>query len=152
MEVNDRVETEERKIIEVEGVEFYVEDLVQPLGWIRHDSIKDDLVDSSVLRRMERAGLVKKTGGSHPMIEEVQPVKWKDVDGKCRELFEKLNEPYYRLRPKVKIPTPSFGMWDEQEDENAREKAEEKLEKLQKRNPDVEFYLDEEKINSIPTS
>lgn len=152
MEVNDRVETKERRIIEVEGVEFYVENIVQPLGWLRHRSIKDDLVNSNTLRRMEKAGLVKKTGGPHPMIAEVQPVKWKDVDGKCRELFEELNEPYYRLRPKVKTPTPSFGMWDELEDENAREEAEMKLKELQERNPDVEFHLDEEKIDSIPIS
>ena len=43
-----------------------------------------------------------------------------------------------------------FGMFDELEDEDAREKAEERLEELRERNPDVEFVLDEEELNSIP--
>lgn len=147
--------SEERRVIEIEGIDFYVEDLVKPLGWLRRGEVEDDLVDTSTLRRMEEAGLVKKKteGGLMSMSEDDPTTKWVSVDGKCQELFNELNEPYHRLRPKIdRRETPSaFGMWDEQEDQNAREKAQEKVEELNERNPDVTFKLDEEELNCIPT-
>lgn len=153
MDVTTRTQEEARRVIEVDGVEFYVEDLVQPLGWLRHGSVKDELVDSTVLNRMKEAGLVKKTGGPHPLMvsNEAPPEKWKQVDGKCSELFDQLNEPYYRLRPQVdrrETPT-SFGVFDEQEDENARQRAERVAAELERRNPDVSFKVDEEELSSI---
>lgn len=150
MEIEEK--TTERRVIEVEGVEFYAEDIVEPLGWLRHSSVKDTLVDSSVLRRMKKAGLVrkKKSGGFMSMNDDEGTIKWEQVNGKCEYLFEELTEPYYRLRPKHKSSSSNeFGMWDEKEDENAREKAEEKVAELNERNPDVDFYLDEEQLNSI---
>lgn len=151
MDVNTRTQTEKKRIIEIDGIEFYVKDLVQPLGWLRYDEIEDELVNSAVLRRMEKAGLVRKkrSGGFMSMSDDDPTTKWEQVDGKCRELFNKLNEPYCRLRPKI-AKTSGFGMWDEKEDENAREKAEERLEELRERNPDVEWKLDEEELNAIP--
>jgi hypothetical protein len=147
--------SEERRVIEVEGVEFYVEDLVRPLGWLKRGEVEDEIVDTSTLRRMKEAGLVQKKteGGFMSMSEDDPTTKWKPIDGKCQKLFNQLNEPYYRLRPKIDHgETPSaFGMWDEQEDENAREKAQEKVEELNERNPDVTFKLDKEKLNCIPT-
>ncbi len=117
MDVSTRTQTEEKRVVEVGGVEFYVEDLVQPLGWLRRGEIKDELVDSSVLRRMEEAGLVRKkrSGGLMSMSDDDPVTKWEQVDGKCKELFDELNEPYCRLRPKVKRKG-GFGMFDELED------------------------------------
>lgn len=140
--------TEGRRIIEVGGVEFYVEDLVNPLSWLRHGEVKETLVDKSTLRRMEEAGLVRKQMGGLMSDTSGEPDKWEQVDGKCRELFEQLNEPYHRLRPKV-AGVSGFGMWDESEDDRARQKADHAKARLERRNPDVEFFVDEEELSSI---
>jgi len=85
------------------------------------------------------------------MTSDTGPAKWHDVDGQCRELFEELNEPYCRLRPKVEtVGQNKFGMFDENEDPEARRKAEQVLAHLEARNPDVKFKLDEEELNAIP--
>lgn len=150
MEIEEK--TTERRVVEVEGFEFYVENLIEPLGWLRHCSIKDSLVDSSVLRRMEKAGLIKKKESDVFMSrnDDDPTIEWEQVNGKCEYLFEELTEPYYRFRPKHNSSSQNeFGMWDEKEDENAREKAEEKVAELNERNPDVEFYVDEEELSSI---
>jgi len=149
MDITERNQTETRRIIEVNDMEFYVENLVQPLGWLRTGSIKDDLVDTSTLRRMKEAGLVSYDDGTRLMSENVEADKWHDVDGQCRELFEELNEPYCRLRPKVE-PRQRYGMFDENEDDEARRKAEQVKAHLERRNPDVEFTIDEEELNAIP--
>lgn len=151
MDVTTRTQEEARRVIEVDGVEFYVEDLVQPLGWLRTGSIEDELVDTNVMERMEEAGLVRRQSKTKRGSFEHDHYEWEGVDGKCRELYEQLNEPYFRLRPEVdppKGPSP-FGMFDEQEDENARERAERVVAWLNDRNPDVEFALDEEQLSSI---
>lgn len=151
MDVNTRTQTEEKRIIEINDIEFYVEDLVQPLGWLKRGEVEDELVNSAVLRRMKKAGLVRKkrSGGFMSMSDDDPVTKWEQIDGKCSKLFDKLNEPYCRLRPKI-VTKSGFGMWDEKEDENAREKAEKRLEELRERNPDVEWELDEEELSSIP--
>lgn len=149
MEIESRTQTEARRVIEINNVEFYVEDLVEPLGWLRFDEVNDDLVNTTVLKRMEEAGLVREKSKKSLMKPDDEiPRRWEQVDGKCRELFDELNEPYYRLRPKV-ATTRGFGVWDEQEDENAREEAEDRLEELRERNPDVEWEMDEEEVSSI---
>jgi len=153
MNISEREQTETRRIIEVNDVEFYVENLVQPLGWLRTGSIKDSLVDTSTMRRMKEAGLVRYDDGSRMMTSDTGPAKWHDVDGQCRELFEELNEPYCRLRPKVEtVGQNKFGMFDENEDPEARRKAEMVKAHLEQRNPDVKFKLDEEELNAIPVT
>lgn len=149
MDISEREQTETRRIIEVNDMEFYVENLVQPLSWLRTGSIKDSLVDTSTMRRMKEAGLVRYDDGRRMMTSDTGPAKWHDVDGQCRELFEELNEPYCRLRPKVE-PRQRYGMFDENEDPEARRKAEMVKAHLEQRNPDVEFTIDEEELNAIP--
>lgn len=149
--MNIEEKTTESRVVEVDGVDFYVKDLANPLGWLRRGSVKDSLVDSSVLRRMKEAGLVRKTekGDLRSLSTDNRTIKWEPVDDKCKELFEELSVSYCRLRPKIDTATSGFGMWDEMEDENARKKAEEKVAELNERNPDVEFYLDEEELTTF---
>lgn len=153
MEVSESTTTE--RTVTVNGVQFTVRELANPLGWLRRGEIKDELVNTSVLRRMKEAGLVRKktSGGFMSMSDEDPVTKWEQVDNKCKELFDRLNEPYYRLRPKVDtMATPSsFGMLDEQEHSNARERAERVVAELNERNPDVTFKVDEEQLNAFPT-
>lgn len=149
MDIKER--TTERRVVKIEGIDFYVEELANPLGWLRRGSVKDSLVDSAVLHRMKEAGLVQKTttGGLMSLSDDEPVTKWEPVDDKCSELYEDLTVSYCRLRPKLDTGTSGFGMWDEIEDKNAREKAEEKVTELNERNPDVEFYLDEEQLNTF---
>jgi hypothetical protein len=148
------IRTEEKRVIEVNGVEFSVEKIAGPLGWLRRGKVDDELVNSAVLRRMADAGLVQQntSGGLMSMEpDSEQTTEWVQVGGRCKDLFEQLNEPYARLRPKIDTTeTGPFGMWDEMEDEDARKEAEAKVEELNERNPDVEFYLDEEELSHIP--
>jgi len=139
MDVNSSKETREQRIIEVNGVEFDARNLFPELSFLRHGEWNGR--NKATLQKMKRAGLVQRR------IKR-DSYTWVQVDKKCKELFDNLNEPYSKWR--VRCGRTKFGPWDESEVDNAKELATEKKKELEERNPDVEFRLDEEELNQIP--
>lgn len=150
MDVSESTTTE--RTVTVNDVTFTVRELAGPLGWLHRGEADDELVDTSVMRRMEEADLVKKqtTGGFMSPSDNDPTTTWKPIGDKCKQLFDRLNEPYSKWRVKIEGYN-KWGPWDGSETENAKEQAEAKLEELEERNPDVSFQLDEEELNSFPT-
>jgi hypothetical protein len=96
---------------------------------------------------MKCAGLVRKKLKRYSHDMSVTGHTWEQVDNKCKELFDELNEPYSKWR--VRCGNTKFRPWNESELNDAKERAIEKK-KLEEINPDVEWELDGEEIDSIP--
>lgn len=146
MDVNSSTETRNHRIIEVNGITFDARNLAKELGFLRSGEWKG--YNDNTLRKMKRAGLVrmKYVRDSHDM--SITGKTWEQVDRKCKELFDELNEPYSKWR--VSCGYTQFGPWDESEVENAKERAMEKKRELEERNPDVEWRLNKEELAHIP--
>lgn len=145
MDVNQRTQTESRRVVAVNGVEFYVEDIAEPLRALKQGSVDAGRHDRQVLKAMADAGLCEEYTSGGLMTMEKSSRKWRQVERRCAELYEQLNEPYSKYRIKPNRTRSMVGpIMDEQE-------ATDKLEELEERNPDVDWQMHEEEIDRIRT-
>jgi hypothetical protein len=144
MDVNQRTQTESRRVVTVNGVEFYVEDIAEPLGALKRGSVEAGRYDLAVLKAMADAGLCEQYTKGGIMTSEPATRMWRQVDRRCAELYEQLNEPYSKYRVKPNHHEYFGPFTDEQQ-------AKDKLDELEERNPDVEWRMDEEEIDRIRT-
>lgn len=148
MDVTESVE--QQRVVEVNGVEFTVKELATPLGFLRGGDSWEGTGYKQTLQKMKRADLVERVVQRSDYDMSAEGHKWQQIDGQCSELFDQLNEPYSKWRVKIERYISPFGMWSELDFDDAEERAREKMEELERRNPDVGFRLDEEQLNNFP--
>ena len=136
MDVSQTVET--RDVVEVGGVSFDKQKLFSELRMFKHSGTWA-ANDEDVAQKMEDAGLVKSVAQRDGHDMSVTGYKYKQVNGRCRDLFEELNDPNIRYR--VTCGNTTFGPFDD-ESRAMREKI-----RRQKRNPDVEWEVTKEQID-----
>ncbi len=144
MDINQYSETKTQQIVEVNGIEFDARKLFKAVSFLRTVDWKGG--DKNLMNKMREAGLVNRVAERDPYDMSIKDYTYTQVDRKCSELFDELNEPYskWRIRGRAKV-----GVWNELDSEDAKEKAIEKMKELEERNPDVDWELDEESLNAL---
>lgn len=136
------------KTIVINGVEITVDGFIRANAYLRNNK-ESVFRHRKAVYKMMQAGLVERKK-QEAVFGASGGILWIRDEEKCQDILDDILVDYHIY--KIKYGCNVFDSLDSREHKNAKQKARDKLELLEKRNPDVEWTLETETKETIPES
>ena len=136
------------KTVVVNGFEITVDDFIRANAYLRNNK-KSVPRHHNAMYKMKQAGLVE-TKQQEAVFGASGGTIWIRDDKKCQEILDEILVDYHIY--KIKYGCNVFEKLDSRKHKNAKQKAMNKLDSLEKRNPDVEWNLETDTKETVKKS